>query len=121
VQDRVILLDPDHPAHLSGDEWQPVTFGPERHRAYAFPVDHHRRGRLHHLADPYHQELSPIMNRTTIIAVFAVFFLPVIIAVLIHSEWFQWRPAQTRNHGELLQPPHALPDFRLQDADGRVI
>lgn len=36
VQDRVILLGPDHPAHLSGDEWQPVTFGPERHRAYAF-------------------------------------------------------------------------------------
>lgn len=36
VQDQVILLNPDHPAHLSGDEWQPVTFGPERHRAYAF-------------------------------------------------------------------------------------
>lgn len=36
VQDRVILLDPEHPAHLTGDEWQPVTFGPERHRAYAF-------------------------------------------------------------------------------------
>lgn len=36
VQGAVILLDPEHPAHLSGDEWQPVTFGPERHRAYAF-------------------------------------------------------------------------------------
>ncbi len=36
LQDQVILLDPEHPAHLSGDEWQPVTFGPERHRAYAF-------------------------------------------------------------------------------------
>lgn len=36
LQDQVILLDPDHPAHLSGDEWQPVIFGPERHRAYAF-------------------------------------------------------------------------------------
>lgn len=36
VQDRIILLDPDHPAHLTGDDWQPVVFGPERHRAYAF-------------------------------------------------------------------------------------
>jgi surfeit locus 1 family protein len=36
VEGAVILLDPDHPAHLSGDDWQPVTFGPERHRAYAF-------------------------------------------------------------------------------------
>jgi len=36
IQDQVILLDPDHPTHLSGDDWQPVTFGPERHRAYAF-------------------------------------------------------------------------------------
>ena len=36
VQDQVILLDPDHPAHLSGDAWQPVIFGPERHRAYTF-------------------------------------------------------------------------------------
>ncbi len=60
------------------------------------------------------------MNRTTIIAVFAVFFLPVVIAVLMHSDWFQWRPAETRNHGELIQPPHALPDFRLHGTDGRV-
>ncbi|QOC21163.1 SURF1 family protein [Wenzhouxiangella sp. AB-CW3] len=36
VADRIVLLEPDHPAHLSGDEWEPVTFGPERHRAYAF-------------------------------------------------------------------------------------
>ena len=33
---QVILLDPDHPAHLSGDEWQLINMGPERHRAYAF-------------------------------------------------------------------------------------
>ncbi len=60
------------------------------------------------------------MNRTTIIAVFAVFFLPVVIAVLMHSEWFQWRPAETRNHGELIQPPHSLPEFRLETVDGLV-
>ncbi|NBD95687.1 MAG: hypothetical protein GVY11_04330 [Gammaproteobacteria bacterium] len=36
LADEVILLDPDHPAHLTGDEWQPVNFGPDRHRAYAY-------------------------------------------------------------------------------------
>jgi hypothetical protein len=61
------------------------------------------------------------MSRTTIIAVFAVFFLPVIIAVLLHSDWFQWRPAETRNHGELIQPPHALPDFRVQTIAGTPV
>lgn len=36
VAGRVILLDPDHPAHLTGNEWRPVNFGPDRHRAYAW-------------------------------------------------------------------------------------
>lgn len=33
--DRVLLLDPDHPAHLSGDAWPAVNMGPERHIGYA--------------------------------------------------------------------------------------
>jgi len=33
---RVILLDRAHPAHLTGDDWHPVNFGPDRHRAYAW-------------------------------------------------------------------------------------
>ncbi len=36
VADDVLLLDPDHPAHLSGDQWQRVNMGPERHIGYAF-------------------------------------------------------------------------------------
>ena len=32
----VLLLDPSHPAHLSGDEWPQVNIGPERHLGYAF-------------------------------------------------------------------------------------
>jgi surfeit locus 1 family protein len=33
---RVILLDPAHASHLTGDDWQPVNFGPDRHLAYAW-------------------------------------------------------------------------------------
>ncbi len=36
VDSRVIQLDPDHEAGFAGRDWQPVVFGPERHRAYAF-------------------------------------------------------------------------------------
>ena len=36
VAGRIILLDPENAVHLSGDEWRPVNFGPDRHRAYAW-------------------------------------------------------------------------------------
>ncbi len=36
VASKIILLDPNHAAHLSGDEWTLISMGPERHRAYAF-------------------------------------------------------------------------------------
>ncbi len=36
VIDQIVLLSPDHPQHLTGDEWQTVVMGPERHRGYAF-------------------------------------------------------------------------------------
>lgn len=35
LTDRVLLLDPEHPAHLSGDAWPTVNMGPERHIGYA--------------------------------------------------------------------------------------
>lgn len=35
IPEAVIRLAPDDPAHLTGDAWQIVTFGPERHRGYA--------------------------------------------------------------------------------------
>ena len=35
LQPVVIKLDPDHRSHLTGDSWQVVTFGPDRHLGYA--------------------------------------------------------------------------------------
>lgn len=35
LQQSVIQLDPEHPAHLTGDAWKVVTFGPDRHIGYA--------------------------------------------------------------------------------------
>ena len=36
VVEPVLLLDPEDPAHLTGDHWQPVNMGSERHVGYAF-------------------------------------------------------------------------------------
>ncbi|MEX2500651.1 MAG: SURF1 family protein [Wenzhouxiangellaceae bacterium] len=35
LQPAVIQLDPEHADHLTGDPWQVVTFGPDRHIGYA--------------------------------------------------------------------------------------
>jgi len=35
LQPVTVKLDPGHPAHLTGDAWRIVTFGPERHIGYA--------------------------------------------------------------------------------------
>ncbi len=61
------------------------------------------------------------MNKQAIIIVFMLFLAPVIIAVLLHSEWFSWRPAETRNHGELIQPVIPLPEFDVVDAHGQAL
>ncbi|NBB91588.1 MAG: hypothetical protein GVY32_00280 [Gammaproteobacteria bacterium] len=61
------------------------------------------------------------MNKTTVLAVLAAFLAPVIIAVLLNSEWFDWRPDSTRNHGELLEPAVRLPEFELTTASGEAV
>lgn len=61
------------------------------------------------------------MNRVAIIAVFAVFLLPVIVATLMHSEWLDWQPGGTRNHGDLVQPVVALEPFRIETPGGAEV
>lgn len=61
------------------------------------------------------------MNKTTVFAVLALFLAPVVIAVLLNSQWLDWRPGSTRNHGELLQPAVRLPEFELRTASGETV
>jgi cytochrome oxidase Cu insertion factor (SCO1/SenC/PrrC family) len=42
--------------------------------------------------------------------------LPFLIAFGLY--WFEWRPEKLSNHGELIQPPLALPESGLSKADG---
>lgn len=45
--------------------------------------------------------------------------LPFIVAFGLY--WFEWRPAKLANHGELIQPPQALPETGLSLVDGRPL
>lgn len=61
------------------------------------------------------------MNKVIIIIVFLLFGAPVLIATLLHSEWFDVRLGGTRNHGELVQPVIPLPALSLRQPDGRAL
>ncbi|TVS13202.1 MAG: hypothetical protein EA419_02715 [Wenzhouxiangella sp.] len=61
------------------------------------------------------------MNKVAIVAVFAVFLLPVVTATLMHSEWFDWQPGGTRNHGDLVQPVIELEPFRIETSNGEEV
>lgn len=49
----------------------------------------------------------------------ALFILPFVIGSGLF--WLDWRPEKFGNHGELLQPPRALPASGLNHADGRSL
>lgn len=57
-------------------------------------------------------------SKMTLIALFALFFTPMLVAVLLHSQWVDWRAAPEKAHGELVSPVVPLGEFDLQDASG---
>ncbi|WP_376690910.1 SCO family protein [Wenzhouxiangella sp. EGI_FJ10409] len=61
------------------------------------------------------------MNKSTLFAVLALFLAPVVIAVLLNSQWLDWRPGSTRNHGELLEPAVRLPDSSWETLSGETV
>lgn len=61
------------------------------------------------------------MNKPTIFIVLAVFLAPVVVAVLLNSQWLDWRPDSTRNHGELLEPAVRLPEFSVKSSSGETV
>jgi hypothetical protein len=61
--------------------------------------------------------LNPLArNRAQLLLIAALFLLPFTAAVLLR--FGGWQPPQTRNHGELLQPPLPMTEVRAQLDDG---
>ena len=61
------------------------------------------------------------MNKKTIVLVFVIFGVPVLLATLLHSEWVDWRPTGTRNHGELISPVIEWPLVNVTDVAGEPV
>ncbi|PKL95440.1 MAG: hypothetical protein CVV18_05525 [Gammaproteobacteria bacterium HGW-Gammaproteobacteria-8] len=59
-------------------------------------------------------------SKTTLILLFAVFFAPIVVALLLNSQWLDWRAVPARAHGELLQPVVPIGAFELPDAAGQT-
>lgn len=57
-------------------------------------------------------------QRATIVLVFAVFLAPVVLATLMHSNWWHFQP-ETKHYGDLVEPVIALHDFQVEDSTGR--
>jgi hypothetical protein len=52
--------------------------------------------------------------RLTLLFIFLLFGTPVVIATLMHSPWWQYRPAEMTNRGTLIQPPVPVDFTRLR-------
>jgi hypothetical protein len=64
-------------------------------------------------------DVRPGSGRRTLLLILALFVLPVLIAAGMYV--FGWRPQKTLNHGELIQPPLALPERGLTGTDGKTL
>ena len=56
--------------------------------------------------------------RRTLLALFAVFALPLLLAWVFTLGLLDWRPVNTVNHGVLLEPPLRLKSYGVMDAAG---
>lgn len=57
-------------------------------------------------------------NRWLLIAFVLLFATPLVSAIVLHA--IDWRPAGTRNFGELLSPPVDINGFRVRDENNAV-
>ena len=58
-------------------------------------------------------------NKLVLIALFAIFFAPVLVAVVLNSKWVNWRAAPEKAHGELIEPVIPFGAFEYADASGQ--
>ena len=52
--------------------------------------------------------MSLSRQQFTLIGIFALFFGPVMLVILMRSSWWPYQPAELKNHGHLVQPPVRL-------------
>ena len=63
--------------------------------------------------------MSLSRQQITLLGIFALFFGPVILVMLMRSSWWQYQPANLKNEGYLVTPPVHLALNRSQGIDGK--
>ncbi len=58
-------------------------------------------------------------NRRKLIIVLSIFALPVVLSTMLYISG--WRPAETGNYGELIQPARFIEDMAFQSMDGKNV
>jgi hypothetical protein len=63
--------------------------------------------------------MSLSRQQLTLLGIFALFFGPVLLVMLMRSSWWQYQPAGLKNQGHLVQPPVQLSLEQIADMDGK--
>jgi len=63
--------------------------------------------------------MSLSRQQITLLGIFALFFAPLILVMLMRSSWWQYQPANLKNQGYLVTPPLHLALDRVQEIDGK--
>lgn len=64
---------------------------------------------------------SPLKGRLTLLAVFAVFFLPIVVALALNLKLPHWLPFGQSNHGRLVAPAERIETDALTTVDGSPV
>ena len=63
--------------------------------------------------------MSLSRQQLTLLGIFALFFGPLLMVMLMRSSWWQYQPSGLKNKGHLVQPPVHLSLDQTQDMDGK--
>ena len=63
--------------------------------------------------------MSLSRQQLTLLGIFALFFGPVLLVMLMRSSWWQYQPSGLKNQGHLVQPPVHLSIEQARNTDGK--
>jgi len=63
--------------------------------------------------------MSLSRQQLTLLGIFALFFGPLLLVILMRSSWWQYQPPGLKNQGHLVQPPVHLSLEQIGDIDGK--
>jgi hypothetical protein len=63
--------------------------------------------------------MSLSRQQYTLLGIFALFFGPLLLVMLMRSSWWQYQPSGLKNNGDLVQPPVHLSLEKTDGIDGK--